>query len=81
MRSLIERAAQASGHYSDDEWDKLVSSEDPLDQCTVTNARAVASNILAMPELAAALRICEGNVEGLVIVRAMTRDELNQFGL
>jgi hypothetical protein len=53
---LRERAAQASGRYTDDEWAKLASSDDPLDQCTVTNARAVAANILDLPEIKEALQ-------------------------
>jgi hypothetical protein len=51
MSELRERAAQASGRYTDEEWAALVESDDPLDKLTVTNARAVADNILALPEI------------------------------
>lgn len=51
MSDLLERAAQASGGYTDEEWAALVASSDELDKMTVTNARAVAANILAMPEI------------------------------
>jgi hypothetical protein len=51
MSELRERAAQASGRYTDEEWAELAESNDPLDKLTVTNARAVADNILALPEI------------------------------
>jgi hypothetical protein len=42
----VERAAQASGNYSDEEWWTLTNSADELDKCTVTSARAIARSIL-----------------------------------
>jgi len=43
-----DKLAQMSGRYSDEEWSALVSSTDALDRLTVTNARAIADNILDM---------------------------------
>jgi hypothetical protein len=52
---LIEALAQASGNYSDDDWAEMVASADGFDELTVTNARAIARNILASPAALAAL--------------------------
>jgi hypothetical protein len=68
---LRERAAQASGRYTDEEWVEMASSDDPLDQFTITNARAVAANILELPEIKEALE-WRANANG--IAEAITRN-------
>jgi hypothetical protein len=45
---IKETLARASGKYTETEWADLVKSDDPLDELTVTNARAIADNILSL---------------------------------
>lgn len=54
---LRERIARVSGQYSEIKWAKLSGSDDPLDQLTVTNARAIADNLLADPDIGERLRL------------------------
>jgi hypothetical protein len=58
MRQFRDKMAQASGHYSDDEWAAMESSGDPFDRLTIDNALAIADNILEMPEIKDALAMC-----------------------
>ncbi len=52
MGNDVERVARATGNYSEEAWAALVASPHPLNEVTVLNARAIARNILALPELA-----------------------------